>query len=223
MDFFNILNENAASSIVSPQRQQSIINYIKLMLVRVGKDVPNFKNSFLVGQAIIRHLPGSFETFTDGEKDFMFKKMGELIKLKNKNFNPVQARMAWDSTYGFNKFIERDGEEVQESLNPYMKYTKDHPNQQGHHHSLRRTVGNDTDRKSLTMIPKVRKNLKTPYKSKVVNKAQSTATILTPLEKQQIENDYGIDFGDRRVKTVKGKTNMVLTPLASGGWKLERK
>lgn len=108
-------------------------------------------------------------------------------------------------------------------LTPFQKYQKNHPNQNGHQHSMRRTTGNDTERQTKEMVPNVRKNLRSPYKNDAVNKSQSQSKILTPIEIQQISNDYNIDFDDRRIKTIKGKTNMILTPLNNGGWKLEHR
>lgn len=114
---------------------------------------------------------------------------------------------------------------VSESLTPYQKYNQVHKNSNSHMHSKNRTTGTDQEkRKSQNIVPDVRKDsLKKPYKNNVVNKAQSSKVILTPIQMQQIEHDYQIDFNDKRKKTIKGKTNMILTPLKNGQWQLERK
>ena len=79
------------------------------------------------------------------------------------------------------------------------------------------------DRKTLGMVGKIHMKKKNPYTADVANKAQTEAKILSPMEIQQIADGYNIDFDDRRVKTIKGKTNMILTPLKNGGWKLEHR
>lgn len=104
----------------------------------------------------------------------------------------------------------------------YQKYIGSHKN--SHEQSLGRTLGlKQNQRKHQNFVPNVRKDKINPYKSDVANIAEKAAKILTPIDMQELKNIYNIDFSDRRVKTIKGKTGMILTPLPNGSWQLSHK
>ena len=113
-----------------------------------------------------------------------------------------------------------------ESVNPYLTQAQKYDGARTEtppHQGLKRTTEMPHERKTLGMVGKVHMKKKNPYIADVANKAQTKSKILTPIEIQQISDGYNIDFDDRRVKTIKGKTNMILTPLKNGGWKLEHR
>jgi len=215
----------------SVQTKTHLNYYIKWIFFRIHKQVPSLKNTFAMAQVILEFLgkelrqfdPKQLSYFVKGVERYIYKYnshyKGDILKYLNAYQNPEDI---------YSNINQSEAAQFRiESVNPYLtqsqKYAQNHPNRNGHQHSMRRTTGNDTDRKRKTMVPNVRQNLKNPYKAEVVNKAQTRSKILTPLELQQIAKDYGIDIDDRRVKTIKGKTNMILTPLKNGGWELGHK
>lgn len=223
------LTKSPISESIHPK--QAMKHYIKWIFFHIYEEVPNLRNSFAMAQVILKYLRKELQKFTPSQKIIFVKGVEKYIR----NYNPeykggilefLNARQNSEDVYSDIDSPVENQVRI-EGVNPYMtqsqKYNQEHPNQSGHQHSMRRTTGNDLSRKKKTMVPAVRKNMKTPYKSDVVNKAQTQSRILTPIEIQRIEHDYNIDFSDRRIKTIKGKTNMILTPLKNGGWKLEHK
>lgn len=113
---------------------------------------------------------------------------------------------------------------IKESLNQFQKYSISHPNQKGHHQAKSRIEGTSSlERKSLSVVPKVRNRLKNPYLANAANNSQDGMRLLTPDDISELSTKYGIDFNDRRTKTIKGKTNMYVIPLPNGQWKMERR
>lgn len=113
---------------------------------------------------------------------------------------------------------------IKESLTEFQKYTSNHI--KPHSQSLSRSTGkNQENRKSLKMTPDVRHKKQNPYQSDVMNKAEKEPKILTPKDMQELDNSLPqpIDWNDRRIKSPKGKTGMILTPLPSGAWQLSHK
>ena len=115
-------------------------------------------------------------------------------------------------------------DELTEEQTEYQKYSQKHLQQNSHEQSLARTVGKrQHERKSQSFVPEVRNRLKNPYISDAANQAEKTGSlgkILSQNEMEDISVKYGIDFNDRRKKTIKGKTGLLLIPLDNGGWKM---
>jgi hypothetical protein len=176
-----------------------------------------------LGKLFISKVPADLELFSDKERLKFFRHLDDYARtVKGLNYPYGTTQRAWASSL---KYVEDDN--LEESNNPYLtasqKYTNEHPNHKGHQHSMRRTTGNDNARQTKKMVPKVRGDMRNPYKSDVANMSQTDDKILSPREMQEITNTYNIDFSDRRVKTIKGKTNMILTPIKNGRWKLGHK
>ena len=184
----------------------------RMIFLYHGKDLINFTSKEL--EYFVKRVEGRIRQHYKNYKGGILKTLSSIISRKGKNF---------DSDI----YESKNSQFRVENVNPYLtqsqKYTQKHPNRNGHQHSMRRTTGNDIDRQGKKMVPAVRKDLKNPYSVNVVNKAQTGSKILTPIETKEISDNYNIDFDDRRVKTIKGKTNMILTPLKNGGWKLEHR
>lgn len=198
---------------------------------RIKEELPTLKSNFSIAQIVLKNMGKELHQFHTKQLNYFVRRLENYIKHHNHSYKGglmkyLTLRQNPEDIYASTSEPEPSHLRV-ENNNPYLtqaqKYTKNHPNQDGHQHSMRRTTGNDTARKTKSMVPKVRQNLKNPYESNVANQAQTKSKVLTPLEIQQMSNDYGLDFNDRRVKTMKGKTNMILTPLSNGGWKLEHR
>lgn len=205
MNFFQIINESLKSELA-----KKAVSDIEMTVLLNRKKHPNIRKD-----GFVKEVQRAVLQICDKYERDVFVLASIILQNKyNKNFG------------SFSYLTKKGKSNIFENLenNPYLtpsqKYEKKHKNQNAHHHSINRTMGNDTNRKSKKMVPKVRRELKNPYKNKSVNKSQNTERVLTPLEMQTIEHDYGIDFNDRRIKTIKGKTNMILTPLKNGGWKI---
>ena len=211
--------------------KEELNHYIKYIFFRIRERVPNLRNAFAMAQVILEYLGKELHQFSPRQLEYFVKGIERYIHHHNQHYKGgilkyLNARQNPEDVYS--NVNEPESARLRiEGTNPYLtqsqKYTQDHPNQDGHQHSMRRTTGNDIDRQRKTMVPSVRKDLKNPYIADVANKAQTKSKILTPIEIQQISDGYNIDFDDRRVKTIKGKTNMILTPLKNGGWKLEHR
>jgi hypothetical protein len=134
----------------------------------------------------------------------------------------------WDK-----KAILKAFKEIKDTFNPVygvrentelLKYNNAH--KKPHDQSLARTTGiGQEKRKKVRMTSKVEIEKQNPYKANVMNRAEESPVILTPKDMEEI-NRYAhppIDWSDRRVKSPKGKTGMILTPLVNGGWQLSHK
>jgi len=131
----------------------------------------------------------------------------------------------WDK-----KAILKAFKEIKDTFNPVygirenteiLKYNSAH--KKPHAQSLSRTVGtNQENRNNLSMTTKVQSQKQNPYEADVMNRAEESPVILTPKDMKEIDSflPEPIDWNDRRVKSPKGKTGMILTPLNNGGWKL---
>jgi len=134
----------------------------------------------------------------------------------------------WDKKAIVNAF-----KDIKKTLNPVynikentelLKYNSAH--KKPHDQSLARTNGiGQEKRKTLGMTSKVESEKQDPYMANVMNRAEESPVILTPKDMEEINRfTYPpIDWNDRRVKSPKGKTGMILTPLLKGGWKLSHK
>lgn len=106
----------------------------------------------------------------------------------------------------------------------FQKYTNSHKLQDSHGQSRISGVG-DENRKSLKMGSSVRNDKMNPYECDILNRAEKSPQILinNSPDMKCIVSKYGIDFSDRREKTIKGKTGIYLIPLNNGNWKITHK
>jgi len=195
----------------SASPRQIISHYIKRVILYTIQKDPKMHGVRNIASMIKNIIETELGELSTNQLDYFAKGVEKQIINRNQRYKIGTLRGLLTNV------------QVENVATPFQKYNKKHTNTNSHQHSMRRTMGNDTDRESKTMVPRVRKDLKTPYQSSVANVAQNQTKILTPFDIRNLEQDYQIDFSDRRVKTIKGKTNMMLVPLQNGGWKLEHK
>jgi len=162
-------------------------------------DDPNLKFEIFGGAA---YKP-DYKDFQRSLKPWDKKAILNAFKDIKKTLNPV---------YGIMK----------ESLTRHQEYTGLHKNP--HSQSESRTTGKNQEKRigSLKMSSDVRSDIQNPYDCDVMNRAEKGPVILTQKDMNELDSylPQPIDWNDRRVKSPKGKTGMVLTPLNNGGWRL---
>jgi hypothetical protein len=163
-------------------------------------DDPNLKFEIFGGAA---YKP-DYKDFQRSLKPWDKKAILNAFKDIKKTLNPV---------YGIMK----------EQLTQFQDYTSKHD---PHSQSLSRTMGKGQEnRQSLKMGSAVRTDKQNPYQADVMNRAEKSPVILTSKDMAEIDSflPEPIDWNDRRVKSPKGKTGMILTPLVNGGWQLSHR
>ena len=214
----------------SVQTKENLNHYIKWIFFRIRERVPNLKNVFAMTQVILEYLGSEIHKFNPKQLSYFIKGVEKYINHYNNHYKGglekyLNARQNPDDVYSDVQEPESARFRI-ESVNPYLTQSQKYDSARTgtpHHQGLKRTTEMPHDRKTLGMVGKIHMKKKNPYTADVANKAQTEAKILSPMEIQQIADGYNIDFDDRRVKTIKGKTNMILTPLKNGGWKLEHR
>ena len=222
------LTKDPISESATPK--ETMNHYIKYIFFRIREKIPNLKNTFAMAQVILKYIGKELHQFSPRQLEYFVKGVEKYITHYNKNYRGgilkyLNARQNLDDVYSNVQEPESARLRI-EGANPYLTQAQKYDGartETPHHQGLKRTTEMPHERKTLGMVGKVHMKKKNPYIADVANKAQTKSKILTPIEIQQISDGYNIDFDDRRVKTIKGKTNMILTPLKNGGWKLEHR